>query len=555
MFLIIINSVRTLKTSATTTSTSSLIRSNSLTQPTKSPILNLNVDLLWPIFLINADMEYDPPIEDRESRKYRALNVVRTTSQVSLHWRSLVLASSSVWAGVVDLELLTLGKDEWRAEVMKRTGRALLSVKGVVSEFFREWRLSLIKDNWSRIRKLDITVTIPARVITRETFDFLFHSTKYLEAFTFRVPLRYDGFSVFDGGPPLFANRAPFMREFHIRHLPFRQEAPWLSQLRRLHLSLYNIFDSHDKLYRVLDKIPFLESLHIVDAVSGLAPDVSRPPILLPHLQELLVQDPDMVGCSIHITSTPNLTVTRHDSRLQGSECLSRYTKNYFDTHHPPSFILKVDPFYFSFSDSQNQSVDIAAWSRSAFEIDIEFHRQTTQLVVPFIFSTIFSYSFSSVTSLDMEIDITDDKRKDSRFLCFLHSFSSVEVLKTNRTTLELLCTTFLDISTVFLQLRVLKMVQLELLQSDPSTRWPSSVLAFFLARRKAECVPVETLDVTLSWDSDVKDLGFLEDISGLWVTWKYGAENGEYLCGSGKSDELDFTNKYTPFLDEEDEI
>ncbi len=62
--------------------------------PVTSPIQSLDLDVLWHIFDINADIFDDD----------KALETTLATSYVCHDWRSLLLNSTSIWAHVIDLD-------------------------------------------------------------------------------------------------------------------------------------------------------------------------------------------------------------------------------------------------------------------------------------------------------------------------------------------------------------------------------------------------------------------------------------------------------------------
>ncbi|KDR84539.1 hypothetical protein GALMADRAFT_151397 [Galerina marginata CBS 339.88] len=119
------------------------------------PIVNLDNDTLWYIFSLNANMElhFKQP-EDMVP----ALLTLRYASQVCSNWRELAIGSPSLWSRVLDVNLLSQEGADWRNEVIRRTGTALLHVRA--SNGISSWPLAfyslewLLKAQWSRIRSL-----------------------------------------------------------------------------------------------------------------------------------------------------------------------------------------------------------------------------------------------------------------------------------------------------------------------------------------------------------------------------------------------------------------
>jgi len=103
----------------------------------KDPLIStLHEDLLWKIFLFNADLNDDISFDAALGRGQdpvfttNGLTVTRHTSQVCRFWRSLILGSTSIWGRVIDLNVLKASSQIWRDEVLKRTGEAPLDIKG-----------------------------------------------------------------------------------------------------------------------------------------------------------------------------------------------------------------------------------------------------------------------------------------------------------------------------------------------------------------------------------------------------------------------------------------
>ncbi|KAF8894231.1 hypothetical protein CPB84DRAFT_1305892 [Gymnopilus junonius] len=128
------------------------------------PIAKLAQNVLWHIFSMNTHHNLEEcvsPLYDL-SPFYRpsSLTITRLTSQVCKRWRELLLSSTSIWASSFDLDCLDQRTDEWREEVLKRTGKASLSILGALqygrpsTEFF----LSILNKHWARVRNLCLVV-------------------------------------------------------------------------------------------------------------------------------------------------------------------------------------------------------------------------------------------------------------------------------------------------------------------------------------------------------------------------------------------------------------
>ncbi|KAH9484575.1 hypothetical protein JR316_0004057 [Psilocybe cubensis] len=131
---------------------------------TDTPINKLSTEILVNIFslnghadacyidLINTAIDDIVPTPEHEA----ALTVTRSSSQVCHHWREILLDSPKIWATSLDLHCLDQASDEWRNEVLRRTGNRLLTVVGTLTgekhylDFFKE----ILANHWTRIRRL-----------------------------------------------------------------------------------------------------------------------------------------------------------------------------------------------------------------------------------------------------------------------------------------------------------------------------------------------------------------------------------------------------------------
>ncbi|KAF8908622.1 hypothetical protein CPB84DRAFT_168769 [Gymnopilus junonius] len=118
---------------------------------TDPPIFNLNEDLLWSIFHLNADMFTDQ----------KALETTRLTSQVCSSWRNLMLAAPSLWGRLIDLDaLLRNSADRWGHELLRRNGEALLWIKSssIIAEAPLALLLYVLEGSWFRIQRLALSI-------------------------------------------------------------------------------------------------------------------------------------------------------------------------------------------------------------------------------------------------------------------------------------------------------------------------------------------------------------------------------------------------------------
>ena len=157
------------------------------------PIAKLHRDLLWQIFALNADIEVVYLLIEvygiKNMVRLSPLTTARHTSQVCVSWRQLVISSSSLWGNIIDLEFLNQKSDIWRNEVLLRTGSEDLSIRGDivyddnapgVAEFFE----LLLKNHWTRIMRVNVTVDIRSRRWPDDVWSTLERPAPALQSFS-----------------------------------------------------------------------------------------------------------------------------------------------------------------------------------------------------------------------------------------------------------------------------------------------------------------------------------------------------------------------------------
>ncbi|KIM34926.1 hypothetical protein M413DRAFT_32909 [Hebeloma cylindrosporum] len=181
-------------------------------------IAKLNRDLLWQIFALNADIAAGAPANTHSDYLFNLspLTITRHSSQVCASWRQLILGSPSLWGNMIDLESLQQKSDTWRNEVLLRTGNSELSIKGNVMAETSEFFVSLFKNHWTRIKRIQVLFCMHAEEWP-DAWNALGCPAPSLRLcsihFGYGLPRIYSspGFS-------LFANHAPLLTSFqHIR--------------------------------------------------------------------------------------------------------------------------------------------------------------------------------------------------------------------------------------------------------------------------------------------------------------------------------------------------
>lgn len=253
--------------------------------PPSPAIFNLNDDILLYIFKINGDMFCD---ED-------ALDTTRITSQVCHSWRSLMLATTSLWAKLIDMDRISdPWSEEWRHELIRRSGTASLSIRATsflpsmdIPEFF-----DMINKNWHRIQLLIVSGTYSSVDSHRLPLDF---PAPQLETFDVTILREVLGEDITEAAPaPLFGNHAPMLRDFHLYDHFVDHRSPWLRQLHFIELGgPYSV----QAILGILSETKNLQELiifpRIEDHVTSVLPAVS-----LPHLNALEYRG-DLNTCAI----------------------------------------------------------------------------------------------------------------------------------------------------------------------------------------------------------------------------------------------------------------
>lgn len=178
-----------------------------------APILKLNLVLLWDI-LGRCNYLYE----------------VRHLSQVCRMWREFLLESPSIWAKSIDLHALNQSSDYWRNLVLKRTGKAMLSVRAgqpsvLPKTHALEFLVYLLDEHWARIRHLDITLSLQA-LDDKRIWKALGRPAPNLQTFSCSLlPVPYCSYqwSLVLNLPPnfrLFSNHAPSLAKLLLPHFP-----------------------------------------------------------------------------------------------------------------------------------------------------------------------------------------------------------------------------------------------------------------------------------------------------------------------------------------------
>ncbi|CAA7261040.1 unnamed protein product [Cyclocybe aegerita] len=244
-----------------------------------SPIHNLDEDLLLNIFMINANMDEDPP-EDRKSIQHwgpRALTVTLNVSHVCRFWRQAMLSSPSLWGRLIDLDYLILLKEEWKREIIRRTGTSLLHVKGDHTSnnpAFLPFLAYVLDVHWARIEILHVSAYFE-NSYKGDLWSPIARPSKVLR--TFRVALGALEKPI-QSSQTLFGNDAPNLCDLELT-APFQanlyMSSSWLSQLRHLEVSGATLTPRPTLLVWLekLGDMPLLRTLRLYSAFQSVLED------------------------------------------------------------------------------------------------------------------------------------------------------------------------------------------------------------------------------------------------------------------------------------------
>ncbi|KAF9558659.1 hypothetical protein CPC08DRAFT_709492 [Agrocybe pediades] len=494
-----------------------------------TPISVLHNDLLWRIFLEN--IEFPNETIWRSEPHSGGLVTARHCSQVCQEWRDIYLGSPSIWAKLIDLNNLCQKGDNWRKEVISRSGQALLWVYGCPDDGIMSFLLPFLRGNWPRMQKISLNALFCGRSWGR--WFFLAEPAPKLHT----VLLEIESL----GERIVFTDHAPLLRRFNIssHYYRFPTSASWFANI--LHVS-FHATHTMEEVMQILKRMPRLISLKIVlhDCCSG----DSGIPTNLPELKMLNLTGnfPDIVSMLEKITPsreccfyighpvTPDFfgpTEPSNDAYSRYEKILIKQFSSYFAAH-PPS------------------AVSLSPKSTALF-LEESLSSNTFQFLIPLYLPTLSSSLFikemtnSGSASLFREVSLVYNEEVPPAVISSLGMFSSLTTLCATDDALESILEHHLTTDTFFPLLTALK-------AKWPMGRRPGKELPAhhrFLKHRKAIGKPISVLEAVAlySWPG-LPDMDYLEEFTGLVVKWSISdsAEGSrEYRCGDGRPEELLF--------------
>ncbi|KAF9555300.1 hypothetical protein CPC08DRAFT_712162 [Agrocybe pediades] len=274
----------------------------------------INFDVLWRILQLLSD-----PEEPDEETRFKA---VHNIAQVCRTWRTFTLDCASIWARMVNLNVLSKSSEQWREEFMRRTGNAPLSIYGTLATWTSDWEsrphhvffLSLIAQ-LHRIRIFRVVIQAGTSFLTN-AWEILWTSpAPILEEFDLHAK---DGFAIYPpkvSGVRLFKDHAPRLRLFSWPKLVFSYNVSWAPQLTLTNVIIHPVFTAHQAL-KILQRFPGARTL-TYDRAPGHknGEDASASPPLsslnLPHLSRINFRGSPHGCLSMlsHITPSPSCSL------------------------------------------------------------------------------------------------------------------------------------------------------------------------------------------------------------------------------------------------------
>ncbi|KDR84541.1 hypothetical protein GALMADRAFT_151399 [Galerina marginata CBS 339.88] len=394
------------------------------------PIVNLDNDTLWYIFSLNANMElhFGQP-EDTVP----ALRTLRYISQVCSNWRQLAVGSPSLWSRILDVNLLSQGAD-WRNEVIRRTGTALLDVKAQnydpslpLALNSLEW---LLNAHWSRIRSLVLALDHLHFSPDEEPWFRLFERpAPSMEIFIFL------GEFVTPPTFVLFSNTAPSLRRLSAAHM--RLNLTTFRTPKLCHLVIHSPVSTLD-LLNALNQMPVLESLETGSLEPFIPVQDAQYPLpvaTLPRLRQIKFEVLDCADVTLsvlaHILPAKGCVLgffAIYQQEIPGDHgdigtILSTYLKHY--TAFSPITDLQLT--------FHSKLIIFKAGKRSSKAFSFGLHSDSGDLSAPIIsllLSTFSTIGLATLKTLTLNHSIKDAHAKS--FTEFILALVSVEELKSS---------------------------------------------------------------------------------------------------------------------------
>ncbi|KJA19430.1 hypothetical protein HYPSUDRAFT_893940 [Hypholoma sublateritium FD-334 SS-4] len=499
-------------------------------------IQRLDVDILWAIFLINADMFND----------HRALETTLATSRVCHGWRSFMLEMTSMWAHLIDLDHRLWRTVEGRRELMRRSGTGLLWMKTDYL-YLRCAKniLGVLSKNWERIQRLEVTMQV-------EHVDLwlpLYLPAPHLESFD--ITFREDSHVFKHVVASLFGGHAPMLRELRFSgyEYNFTARPSWLHQLRSLDLSVQL---KVSETLEVLALTPNLVNLRLGQMLADRT-STTPSPVSLTQLAHL---DLNLTGTltpgavlmdNICIPTTCSLTFSARLMQLGEIDntstftptirAISTYVRSSFTHHAPRMLSLTITPRHFIL-----ETATLADGPTFRLRMELAPHQVFPMQALTVLLRGFSLPCFSTVTSFSFAISGMD--RPALALSAFMACLPSVTAIRTDKWSLRHLLSaqaaqkgadTGPLIAFPMLEILTLRSFLSSRLNASPLDSSPDPVSKFVMARI-AHGHAIGVVDFTENTLDSLPSMAFLRKADGLKVRWRQGgaSETREYMCGTG---------------------
>ncbi|CAA7269846.1 unnamed protein product [Cyclocybe aegerita] len=493
------------------------------------------------------------------------------------------MASTSLWGRLVDIGYLILLKEEWRWEILRRTGTALLHVKatrGGHGATFSRLLGDILDAFWERIEILEVSAYFRS-TYEGDLWDPLARPSEVLKIF--RVSLG-DLEHPLQAEKTLFGNDAPNLRELQLIGTAYLRtnidlSSSWFSQLYHLDVS-GSIFMPRPTLLEWLERLggmPQLKTLSLSSIFQPVSEDpMPLPVIQLPNLTDLQVKH-DIYssalllhhietppGCRLRVITSEIVTSISYPARSRFiGEVLSKYSKRWFSANTKlTNLTLDIKPHSFSVSQSEQNSSGSrgpGGQARTKFEvcIDVDYSVAFTELL-PYV-NELFQCVFSHITMVAMHLHLspetgyTDSSHLRNLIANFVHALPEVRVLNTTMQAVAHLTKLprGAGIPPPFPNLQVLKLYDAAVFGTAGRIDHGRGIGETFFRLRQEEKCPIQVLDLTSC--STLHDMSYLERAEGMKVSWTDDEGNRrEEVCGYGGSLRLRKSRRRTQSLKSE---
>ncbi|CAA7270429.1 unnamed protein product [Cyclocybe aegerita] len=433
--------------------------------PTATLISRLPQDALYEIFsfiavpVLQTTPGWEPQVtfpKGRSQSHLRPLSVLRKGSQVCRTWRKMLLDSPVLWGRAIDFDVLVFADNEWREEVTKRTKTAPLFVTGSLDKTTDKILSSFLAKYWSRVEVLEIhsEQSWPGPdgyVFSPNDWSFLAQPTNTIKHFVLKIP------TTSDMDHQLFSGNAPSIRFFSTHRIFHHINPSWAANLHHLEIQIVATYHeprlTAQEIFSALMVAHTLEVLILVGSLEE-KPAGRLQKINLPNLRHITINDTVFAcntvlgnitarrGCclSVDACDEPDFVDATPDDLLTTRDLCMGYFTQYYELHAPQESHFQIsdlkDSHFLAITPSENRPIDTQEGSSEGFAVMIDASMTSTRTPRNFV-EGLVGLDFSSIISLDLEMDPEEVEPSSPYFLSFLSSFGSVTTLMTNLQTLD----------------------------------------------------------------------------------------------------------------------